>query len=54
VAYVGGSSIGAWLAGALVDAASVTAALACAPAAMAAGLTVALAGRRSLAARQPA
>jgi MFS family permease len=48
VAYVAGSSIGAWLAGALVDAVSVEAALACAPLLAAAGLLVALAGRRSL------
>jgi predicted MFS family arabinose efflux permease len=50
VAYVAGSSIGAWLAGALVDAVSVEAALACAPLLAAAGLLVALTGRRSLAA----
>jgi MFS family permease len=49
VAYVGGSAVGAWLAGVLVDALSVEAALACAPLAAAAGLLVALAGRRSLA-----
>jgi MFS family permease len=49
VAYVGGSALGAWLAGAVVDAVSVEAALACAPVAAAAGLLLALAGRRSLA-----
>jgi MFS family permease len=50
VAYVAGSSVGAWLAGALVDAVSVEAALACAPLLAAGGLLVALTGRRSLAA----
>jgi MFS family permease len=54
VAYVAGSSIGAWLAGVMVDELSVEAALACAPLVAAAGLLVALAGRRSLAPRQPA
>jgi MFS family permease len=49
VAYVGGSALGAWLAGVMVDAVSVEAALACAPLAAAAGLALALAGRRSLA-----
>ena len=53
VAYVAGSSIGAWVAGALVEAVSVEAALACAPLAMAMGLLVALGGRRSLAPGQP-
>jgi MFS family permease len=53
VAYVGGSAVGAWVAGALVEAAGVEAALACCPAAMAAGLVVALTGRRSLAPRPP-
>jgi MFS family permease len=51
VAYVAGSSVGAWLAGALVEAVSVEAALACAPLVAAAGVLVALAGRRSLAVR---
>jgi MFS family permease len=50
VAYVAGSSVGAWLAGALVDAVSVEAALACAPLLAGGGLLVALTGRRSLAA----
>jgi MFS family permease len=54
VAFVVGGAAGAWLAGALVDAVSVEAALACAPLAAGAGLLVALAGRRSLAARQRA
>jgi MFS family permease len=54
VAYVVGSAGGAWLAGAVVDAVSVEAALACAPLAAGAGLLVALAGRRSLAPRQRA
>jgi MFS family permease len=49
VAYVGGSALGAWLAGVVVDQVSVDAALACAPLAAAAGLALALAGRRSLA-----
>jgi len=53
VAYVAGSSIGAWVSGALVEAVSVEAALACAPLAMAMGLLVALGGRRSLAPGQP-
>jgi MFS family permease len=53
VAYVAGSSIGAWVAGALVEAVGVEAALACAPAATAVGLLVALMGRRSLAPRRP-
>jgi MFS family permease len=54
VAFVAGSAVGAWLAGAVVDAVSVEAALACAPLAAGAGLLVALAGRRSLAVRQRA
>jgi MFS family permease len=54
VAYVAGASLGTWLAGALVDAVSVEAALACAPAFAAAGLLIALSGRRSLAPRLPA
>ena len=49
VAYVGGSAVGAWLAGVVVDAVSVEAALACAPMAAGAGVALALAGRRSLA-----
>ena len=49
VAYVAGSAGGAWLGGVVVDAVGVAAALACAPAAAALGLIVALAGRRSLA-----
>jgi predicted MFS family arabinose efflux permease len=53
VAYVAGASLGTWLAGALVDAVSVEAALACVPAFAAAGLLVALSGRRSLAPRLP-
>jgi len=53
VAYVAGSSIGAWVAGALVEALSVEAALACAPAFGAAGLLIALAARRSLAPPRP-
>ena len=48
VAYVGGSSIGAWVAGFVVDEFGEGAALACAPAAAALGLVVALVGRRSL------
>ncbi len=48
VAYVAGSSIGAWIAGVIVDQVGIAAALACAPAAAAIGLLVALAGRRSL------
>ena len=54
VAFVAGSAVGAWLAGVVVDAVSVEAALACAPLAAGAGLLVALAGRHSLAARQRA
>ena len=54
VAYVAGSSVGAWLAGVMVDELSVEAALACAPVVAGAGLLVALAGRRFLAPRQPA
>jgi MFS family permease len=54
VAYVAGSSVGAWLAGVLVDAFSVEAALACAPVTAALGLLVAILGRRSLTPRQPA
>jgi MFS family permease len=53
VAFVAGSALGAWLSGAVVDALSVEAALACAPLAAGAGLLVALARRRSLAPRQP-
>jgi predicted MFS family arabinose efflux permease len=52
VAYVAGSAIGAWLAGALVEAVSIEAALAFAPVAAGAGLLLALAGRRTL--RPPA
>jgi MFS family permease len=48
VAYVCGGAVGAWLAGVLVDAAGVSTALACAPAAAALGLVVAGVGRRSL------
>ena len=51
VAYVAGSAGGAGLGGVVVDAAGVAAALACAPAAAAVGLIVALAGRRSLTVR---
>jgi MFS family permease len=54
VAYVGGASAGTWLAGAMVDELSVEAALACAPVVAAGAYLVALMGRRSLAARQPA
>jgi MFS family permease len=54
VAYVGGASVGAWLAGALVEGLSVEAALACAPVVAAGALAVAVSGRRSLAPRQPA
>jgi MFS family permease len=54
VAYVAGTATGAWLAGAMVEAVSVSAALACAPVAAAAGLLVALAGRGSLAPRPQA
>jgi MFS family permease len=54
VAYVTGGAAGAWLAGTLVEAVSVAAALACAPVAAAAALLVALAGRRSLVPRRPA
>jgi MFS family permease len=53
VAYVAGASLGAWLAGALVEVWTVEAALACAPAFAAAGLLIALTGRRSLAPRPP-
>jgi MFS family permease len=49
MAYVGGSALGAWLAGVVVDQVSVQAALACAPLAAGAGVALALAGRRSLA-----
>jgi MFS family permease len=52
VAYVGGSALGAWLAGVLVEQAGVGAALACAPLAAALGLLVALAGRHAI--RHPA
>ena len=48
VAYVCGSSVGAWVAGFVVDEFGVGAALACAPAAAALGLVVALVARRSL------
>ena len=48
VGYVAGSAGGAWLAGVVVEEVGVAAALACAPAAAALGLLVALAGRRSL------
>jgi MFS family permease len=48
VGYVAGSAGGAWLAGALVESSGVAAALACAPLAAAAGLLIALAGRRSI------
>ena len=54
VAYVAGSSIGALLAGALVEAVSVEAALTCAPAVAALGVLIAVIGRRSLATRLPA
>jgi MFS family permease len=54
VAYVGGASLGTWLAGAMIDELSVEAALACAPVAAAAALAVAVTGRRSLAPKQPA
>jgi MFS family permease len=53
VGFVAGSAIGAWIAGALVEAAGVGGALACAPLAAAVGLLVALAGRRSLTAPAP-
>jgi MFS family permease len=53
VAYVAGSSVGAWVAGAVVEAAGVETALACAPAFAAAGLLIAVSGRRSLAPRLP-
>jgi MFS family permease len=52
VAYVAGSSVGGWLAGTMVEELSVEAALACAPVMAAAGLAVAIIGRRSLAATQ--
>ena len=48
VAYVCGSSVGAWVAGVVVDQVGVAAALACAPAAAGLGLLVAVVGRRSL------
>jgi len=48
VGYVAGSALGAWLAGVLVEAAGVAAALACAPLAAGIGLLVAVVGRRSL------
>ena len=48
MAYVIGAALGAWLGGVVVEHVGVTAALACAPAAAALGLLVALAGRRSL------
>jgi MFS family permease len=54
VAVVGGASIGAWVAGAMVEGLSVDAALACAPVFAAAALVVAVSGRRSLAATQAA
>jgi MFS family permease len=49
VGYVAGGATGTWLGGAVVEAAGVEAALACAPAAAALGWLVALARRRSLA-----
>ena len=52
VAYVGGTAVGAWLAGVVIDAVGVATALACAPAAATLGLLVALAGRRSLMPRE--
>jgi MFS family permease len=54
VAYVAGGAVGAGAAGALVEASGVETALVCAPVFAAVGLLVALAGRRSLAVRQPA
>ena len=48
VGSVVGASLGAWVAGVLADASGPAAALALAPASCAAGLAVALAGRRSL------
>jgi MFS family permease len=48
VGYVVGSAGGAWLAGVLVEHHGVTTALVCAPLAAAAGLLVALAGRRAI------
>jgi predicted MFS family arabinose efflux permease len=54
VAYVGGASLGAWLAGVMVDELSVEAALACAPVAAAGALVVAVMGRRLLVSKQPA
>jgi predicted MFS family arabinose efflux permease len=48
VGYVAGSAGGAWLGGVVVDAVGVSSALACAPAAAALGLVVAVAGRSSL------
>lgn len=48
VAFVAGGAIGAWLAGVLVDALSVRAALACAPLAAGLGWLVAMAGGRRL------
>jgi MFS family permease len=48
VAYVSGSAIGAWLGGVIVEEVGVSAALACAPAAAALGLLVAVVRRRSL------
>jgi hypothetical protein len=54
IVAVAGASVGAWIAGALIDAVSVEAALACAPVVAAAALVVAVSGRRSLAATQAA
>ena len=48
VGYVGGSAVGAWLAGVVVEQVGVSAALACAPLAALLGLLVALAGRRAI------
>jgi MFS family permease len=48
VGYVAGSAGGAWLAGVVVEQASVTAALVCAPIAAALGFLIALAGRRAI------
>ena len=48
VGYVAGSALGSWLAGFMVEQAGVSVALACAPLAAAAGLLVALAGRRAI------
>jgi MFS family permease len=48
VGYVAGGAAGAWIGGLVVEQAGVAAALSCAPVAAAAGLLVAVAGRRSL------